>query len=87
MAFTFLVLLATGNWNTVNQVYAHSKLFNFSRVGRKTSFFLCLSVELTGGILTALAPNFWLWAACRFMVGITIPAIYQIPFIIGIRIQ
>ena len=69
-----------------------NKMLQFSlviikRVGRKTSFFICLSVELAGGILTAPAPNFWLWAACRFMVGLTIPAIYQIPFIIGINIQ
>ncbi|XP_057379735.1 carcinine transporter-like [Daphnia carinata] len=56
------------------------------RVGRKISFFLCLSVELVGGFLTALAPNFWLWAACRFVVGLTIPAIYQIPFIIALEL-
>lgn len=51
--------------------------------GRKTSFFLCLAIQLLGGVLTALAGNFWLWTACRFLVGLTIPATYQIPFIIG----
>lgn len=68
-------------------LYATKNYIKYSykiiRVGRKISFFLCLGVELAGGFLTALAPNFWLWAACRFVVGLTIPAIYQIPFIIG----
>jgi predicted MFS family arabinose efflux permease len=40
-------------------------------------------MEVVGGILTALAPNFWIWTLFRFIVGMTIPAIYQIPFIIG----
>ena len=53
------------------------------RVGRKPSFFICLTMEVVGGILTAIAPNFWIWALFRFIVGMTIPAIYQIPFIIG----
>lgn len=63
-------------------------LFGFisDRVGRKPSFFLCLSIEIAGGLLTAVAPNFWLWSLCRFMVGLTIPAIYQIPFIIALEL-
>jgi MFS transporter, OCT family, solute carrier family 22 (organic cation transporter), member 4/5 len=52
-------------------------------IGRKKSFFLCLSVLITGGLITALSSNFWMWAGSRFIVGLTIPAIYQIPFIIG----
>lgn len=54
--------------------------------GRKTSFFLCLAIQLLGGVLTALAGNFWLWTACRFLVGLTIPATYQIPFIIALEL-
>jgi len=56
------------------------------RVGRKPSFFLCLGIEIAGGLLTAVAPNFWLWSLCRFIVGLTIPAIYQIPFIIALEL-
>jgi len=60
--------------------------FISDRVGRKPSFFLCLSIEIAGGLLTAIAPNFWLWSLCRFIVGLTIPAIYQIPFIIALEL-
>ncbi|XP_046398973.1 carcinine transporter isoform X2 [Ischnura elegans] len=56
------------------------------RVGRRLSFFSCLATLLLGGILTAAAPNFWSWAGCRFIVGLTIPAIYQIPFIISLEL-
>jgi MFS family permease len=52
-------------------------------IGRKKSFFLCLSVLIVGGLSTAFASSFWMWACSRFIVGLTIPAIYQIPFIIG----
>ena len=60
-----------------------NKTYSFTRLGRKTSFFLCLATEVVGGVLTAFCNDFWLWTACRFVVGLTIPAIYQIPFIIG----
>ncbi|KAL1123675.1 hypothetical protein AAG570_001448, partial [Ranatra chinensis] len=56
------------------------------RFGRRFSFFLCLTTLIAGNILSAFAPNFWLWAACRFVVGLTIPAIYQIPFIISLEL-
>ncbi|KAG8223256.1 hypothetical protein J437_LFUL001532 [Ladona fulva] len=56
------------------------------RVGRRISFFSCLATLLFGGILTAFAPDFWSWAACRFIVGLTIPAVYQIPFIISLEL-
>lgn len=53
------------------------------RIGRKKSFFLCLFTLLSGNILTAFSTTFWMWAFSRFIVGLTIPAVYQIPFIIG----
>uniref|UniRef100_A0AAR5P5L2 Major facilitator superfamily (MFS) profile domain-containing protein n=4 Tax=Dendroctonus ponderosae TaxID=77166 RepID=A0AAR5P5L2_DENPD len=56
------------------------------RIGRKRTFFLCLTVLIVGGLLTALSPTFWWWAASRFVVGLTIPAIYQIPFIISLEL-
>lgn len=51
-------------------------------IGRKKTFFVCLTTLLLGSALTATAQNFWWWAASRVVVGLTIPAIYQIPFII-----
>ncbi|XP_037785956.1 carcinine transporter-like [Penaeus monodon] len=56
------------------------------RFGRRVSFLVCLAVEQVFGFLTAFAPDFWSWIACRFMVGLTVPAIYQIPFIISLEL-
>ncbi|CAH0389882.1 unnamed protein product [Bemisia tabaci] len=56
------------------------------RLGRKLSFFLCLATLLLGSVLTATAVNFWQWAAYRVIVGLTIPAVYQIPFIISLEL-
>ncbi|XP_018306964.1 carcinine transporter isoform X3 [Mycetomoellerius zeteki] len=52
------------------------------RIGRRLSFFTCLATLIIGSFLTAISNNFWIWASTRFIVGLTIPAIYQIPFII-----
>lgn len=52
------------------------------RIGRRLSFFTCLATLITGGFLTSISNSFWTWAATRVVVGLTIPAIYQIPFII-----
>lgn len=52
------------------------------KIGRKKSYFTCLSVLITGSLLTSLAPDFIWWASSRAIVGLTIPAVYQIPFII-----
>uniref|UniRef100_A0A1B6C0H0 Major facilitator superfamily (MFS) profile domain-containing protein n=1 Tax=Clastoptera arizonana TaxID=38151 RepID=A0A1B6C0H0_9HEMI len=56
------------------------------RYGRRLSFFLCLTTLIFGNLLSAFTPNFWLWAACRVIVGLTIPAVYQIPFIISLEL-
>ncbi|XP_050458332.1 carcinine transporter isoform X1 [Cataglyphis hispanica] len=56
------------------------------RIGRKLSFFACLATLITGGFLTSITNNFWTWASTRFVVGLTIPAIYQIPFIISLEL-
>ncbi|XP_039279903.1 carcinine transporter [Nilaparvata lugens] len=56
------------------------------KFGRRHSFFLCLSVLIFGNVSSALMTNFWSWAACRFIAGLTIPAIYQIPFIISLEL-
>ncbi|CAH1130957.1 unnamed protein product [Ceutorhynchus assimilis] len=56
------------------------------RIGRKKTFFICLTTLIVGGIMTALSPDFWWWAGSRLIVGLTIPAIYQIPFIISLEL-
>ncbi|XP_031827819.1 carcinine transporter [Nomia melanderi] len=56
------------------------------RIGRRLSFFTCLATLITGGFLTSISNSFWTWAATRVVVGLTIPAIYQIPFIISLEL-
>ncbi|XP_073988758.1 carcinine transporter [Rhodnius prolixus] len=56
------------------------------RYGRRKSFFICLFILITGNVLTAIAPNFYVWAVTRLIVGFTVPAIYQIPFIISLEL-
>lgn len=56
------------------------------RAGRRISYFTCLATLLTGSFLTAFSVNFWMWASSRVIVGLTIPAVYQIPFIIALEL-
>ncbi|CAH0603079.1 unnamed protein product [Chrysodeixis includens] len=56
------------------------------RIGRKKSFFICLSTLLLGSLMTAYAHEYWFWTLARAIVGLTIPAVYQIPFIISLEL-
>ncbi|XP_037052541.1 carcinine transporter [Bradysia coprophila] len=56
------------------------------RAGRRTSYFSCLATLLLGSFLTAMSYNFWMWMVSRIIVGMTIPAVYQIPFIIALEL-
>ncbi|XP_073941904.1 carcinine transporter isoform X1 [Choristoneura fumiferana] len=56
------------------------------RIGRKKSFFTCLTTLLVGSISTAYAHQYWIWVLARVVVGLTIPAVYQIPFIISLEL-
>jgi MFS family permease len=53
------------------------------RYGRRFSYFSCLATLLFGSFITAFSRDFGMWAFSRIIVGLTIPAVYQIPFIIG----
>ncbi|XP_060803022.1 carcinine transporter [Amyelois transitella] len=65
-------------------VYAFGLLND--RIGRKKSFFACLTTLLVGSIMTAFAHEYWVWVLARMIVGLTIPAVYQIPFIISLEL-
>ncbi|XP_053959658.1 carcinine transporter [Anastrepha ludens] len=56
------------------------------RMGRRTSYFTCLGTLLFGSLITSLSKDFWTWAGSRVIVGLTIPAVYQIPFIISLEL-
>ncbi|XP_049869757.1 carcinine transporter [Pectinophora gossypiella] len=65
-------------------VYAFGLLND--RVGRKKSFFACLSTLLLGSLMTAYSYTYSFWVLARVIVGLTIPAVYQIPFIISLEL-
>ncbi|XP_061401514.1 carcinine transporter [Musca vetustissima] len=56
------------------------------RAGRRTSYFVCLATLLVGSLITSISKDFWTWAGSRVIVGLTIPAVYQIPFIISLEL-
>ncbi|XP_034100349.2 carcinine transporter isoform X1 [Drosophila albomicans] len=56
------------------------------RAGRRLSYFTCLATLLAGSLMTSLSKDFWTWAGSRVIVGLTIPAVYQIPFIISLEL-
>ncbi|XP_037710905.1 carcinine transporter [Drosophila subpulchrella] len=56
------------------------------RAGRRLSYFICLATLLAGSLMTSLSKDFWTWAGSRVIVGLTIPAVYQIPFIISLEL-
>ncbi|KAL7740582.1 hypothetical protein ACLKA6_009468 [Drosophila palustris] len=56
------------------------------RAGRRLSYFTCLATLLAGSLMTSLSKDFWTWAGSRVVVGLTIPAVYQIPFIISLEL-
>lgn len=55
------------------------------RSGRRIAYFSCLATLIVGSLITAASIDFWMWCFSRVIVGLTIPAVYQIPFIIGDR--
>lgn len=57
------------------------------RAGRRIAYFSCLATLLVGSFITAASVNFWMWCFSRAIVGLTIPAVYQIPFIIGRHLE
>ncbi|XP_014669676.1 PREDICTED: organic cation transporter 1-like [Priapulus caudatus] len=63
-------------------------IFGFlqDRLGRKLSFFICLTLQLVAAVASAFAPEPISFTFFRFLVGLTIPAIFTIPFVIGIEL-
>ncbi|KAA0202783.1 hypothetical protein HAZT_HAZT010465 [Hyalella azteca] len=78
------IALAVLNIGGIIGVYFFGSLSD--RFGRRASFLLCLGTEQVFALATAAAPTYEWWLACRFFVGLTIPAIYQIPFIISMEL-
>lgn len=54
----------------------------YDRWGRRASFFSLLMLQVTVGTASAFATNVYVYTVLRFLVGLTFPALYQIPFIV-----
>lgn len=57
------------------------------RWGRKLAFFLVLGLEVFFAVCCTFPPNYEVYTAFRTLLGLTFPAIFQIPFIIGIELM
>ena len=64
-------------------------LFNITRInqlfrwGRRISFLLMIYMAVTLSIATAFSPNYTVYMIFRAINGLTFPALFQIPYILG----
>lgn len=64
-------------------------LFNITRInqlfrwGRRISFLLMIYMAVTLSIATAFSPNYTVYMVFRAINGLTFPALFQIPYILG----
>ncbi|KAL1229855.1 Organic cation transporter 1 [Trichinella pseudospiralis] len=57
------------------------------RYGRKIALFLMLAVISMFGTASAFATDIYTYVALRFLVGFTFPALFSLPFVIGIELS
>lgn len=55
----------------------------FFRWGRRISFLLMIYMAVTLSIATAFSPNYTVYMVFRAVNGLTFPALFQIPYILG----
>lgn len=54
------------------------------KYGRRPIFFLSLVIQLVGGILVAVAPEFISYVIFRLIVGSTTSGVFLVAYVIGI---
>lgn len=57
------------------------------RWGRRISFLLMIYMAVTLSIVTAFSPNYTVYMAVRAVNGLTFPALFQIPYILGNSVE
>ncbi len=55
----------------------------WKRFGRRRSYLICLTVDVIAGLATYFAGDYFWFTICRVLQGLTNPAMWQIPTIIG----
>ena len=77
-----IFFLIFGGWNkNLNLDYT------FFRYGRRTSFFLLLTIEIFLSIVACFSPNYVVFTVIRTLNGFTFPALFQIPFILCLEVM
>ena len=61
--------------------------FVIFRYGRRTSFFLLLTIEVFLSLVTCFSPNYVVFTVIRTLNGFTFPALFQIPFILCLEVM
>ena len=61
--------------------------YTFFRYGRRTSFFLLLTIEIFLSIVACFSPNYVVFTVIRTLNGFTFPALFQIPFILCLEVM
>ncbi|XP_022254186.1 carcinine transporter-like [Limulus polyphemus] len=56
------------------------------RIGRKLTFFICVTVTLSSGVISLVLPSFIAFAVFRLINGSLIPTIFQVPYIMLVEI-
>ncbi|XP_076306746.1 carcinine transporter-like [Tachypleus tridentatus] len=56
------------------------------RIGRKLTFFICVIVTLSSGVISLVVPSFTAFAVFRLINGSLIPTIFQVPYIMLVEI-
>ncbi|XP_037077485.1 carcinine transporter-like [Pollicipes pollicipes] len=55
--------------------------------GRRTAIVAILALEIPMAIVSAFSTSYTMYTALRFVVGLTFPALYQIPFILSLEMM
>ncbi|XP_055348955.1 beta-alanine transporter-like [Paramacrobiotus metropolitanus] len=56
------------------------------RFGRKTAYYIAITLQLASGVATAFAPNFLVFCVIRFVNGLTTIPVWIFPLIMGLEL-
>ena len=77
--------LATGDSLFMVGVMLGSMIFGYlsDKYGRRPIFFISLVIQLIGGIIVGVAPNFVTYVIFRSIVGSTTSGVFLVAYVIG----
>jgi len=57
------------------------------RYGRRPIFFISLVLQVVGGILAGLAPEYYSFVFARMCIGASTSGVFLVAYVIGIKIK